>query len=87
MTVSGSAGAAELLGAAPRGPWGLLIGPEGGFSDAERALLSGYDFVRRAGLGPRILRADTAVVAGLTLLQALAGDWRRASVPEAPEKP
>ena len=54
---------------------GLLIGPEGGFSDAERATLLRSPFVRPISLGPRILRADTAAVAGLALIQALAGDW------------
>lgn len=57
-------------------PWALLTGPEGGFAEEERANLSRLPFVRRASLGPRILRADTAVIAGLAILQALAGDWR-----------
>lgn len=54
---------------------GLLIGPEGGFSEAERAALLACPFVRPISLGPRILRADTAAVAALALIQALAGDW------------
>jgi 16S rRNA (uracil1498-N3)-methyltransferase len=57
-------------------PVGILIGPEGGFSDAERALLLEQDFVVPISLGPRILRADTAAVAALTLVQAIIGDWR-----------
>ena len=57
-------------------PVGLLIGPEGGFSDAERALLHAQDFVVPISLGPRILRADTAAVAALALVQAIIGDWR-----------
>ncbi len=57
------------------GPWAILIGPEGGFSDAERARLSGLDFAHSVALGPRILRADTAAVAALTLWQARLGDW------------
>ena len=57
-------------------PIGLLIGPEGGFSDAERAVLLAQDFVVPISLGPRILRADTAAVAALALLQAIIGDWR-----------
>ena len=57
-------------------PVGLLVGPEGGFSDAERALLLAQDFVVPISLGPRILRADTAAVAALALLQAIIGDWR-----------
>lgn len=57
------------------GPWAILIGPEGGFSDAERARLRGLDFAHPVALGPRILRADTAAVAALTLWQARLGDW------------
>lgn len=57
-------------------PVGILIGPEGGFSDAERELLLDQDFVVPISLGPRILRADTAAVAALTLVQAIIGDWR-----------
>lgn len=54
----------------------LLIGPEGGFSGDERALLLKQANIIRLSLGPRILRADTAAVAGLALLQSIAGDWR-----------
>ena len=57
-------------------PVGLLIGPEGGFSDEERKLLLGQPFVIPISLGPRILRADTAAVAALALVQATIGDWR-----------
>jgi 16S rRNA (uracil1498-N3)-methyltransferase len=57
-------------------PVGILIGPEGGFSDDERELLLAQDFVVPISLGPRILRADTAAVAALTLVQAIIGDWR-----------
>ena len=57
----------------------LLIGPEGGFDPTERASLVAHRAVRRVSLGPRILRADTAAVAGLTLLQAVLGDWRAAA--------
>ena len=57
-------------------PVGILIGPEGGFSDEERALLLSQDFVVPISLGPRILRADTAAVAALALVQAIIGDWR-----------
>lgn len=53
----------------------LLIGPEGGFSEAERQLLRNLDFVTAIPLGPRILRADTAAVAALALIQAAIGDW------------
>lgn len=59
-----------------KAPAAILIGPEGGFSDAERARLLGLPFVSPISLGPRILRADTAAVAALTMWQALAGDWQ-----------
>ena len=54
----------------------LLVGPEGGFSEAERSLLRGLDFVTAIPLGPRILRADTAAVAAMAIIQATLGDWR-----------
>jgi 16S rRNA (uracil1498-N3)-methyltransferase len=57
-------------------PVGILVGPEGGFSDAERTLLLSQDFVVPISLGPRILRADTAAVAALAVVQATIGDWR-----------
>ena len=53
----------------------LLIGPEGGFDPTERAILLAASNVLRISLGPRILRADTAAVAGLALVQAVLGDW------------
>ncbi|MFD2740238.1 16S rRNA (uracil(1498)-N(3))-methyltransferase [Sulfitobacter aestuarii] len=56
-------------------PWAILIGPEGGFSDAERARLRGLDHAHAVTLGPRILRADTAAVAALALWQQGLGDW------------
>lgn len=55
---------------------GLLVGPEGGFSDAERRQLHALPFVTAIPLGPRILRADTAAVAALAVIQAAIGDWR-----------
>jgi 16S rRNA (uracil1498-N3)-methyltransferase len=58
-----------------RGPLAVLIGPEGGFSEAERRTLHGLDFVTPIPLGPRILRADTAAVAALAVVQAVLGDW------------
>ncbi|MCA3451255.1 MAG: 16S rRNA (uracil(1498)-N(3))-methyltransferase [Rhodobacter sp.] len=64
-----------LLAAGPPGPWAILIGPEGGFSDRERAALRAMPQVVPVGLGPRILRADTAAVAALTLWQSVLGDW------------
>ncbi len=54
---------------------GLLIGPEGGFSDTERETLRALPFVTAIPLGPRILRADTAAVAALTAVQMTKGDW------------
>jgi 16S rRNA (uracil1498-N3)-methyltransferase len=57
-------------------PVGLLIGPEGGFSDDERQRLLAQPFVIPISLGPRILRADTAAVAALAVVQATIGDWR-----------
>jgi 16S rRNA (uracil1498-N3)-methyltransferase len=54
----------------------VLIGPEGGFSDDERALILQRAATVRLALGPRILRADTAAVAALTLVQTVLGDWR-----------
>jgi 16S rRNA (uracil1498-N3)-methyltransferase len=57
-------------------PLALIIGPEGGFAEEERAALLKLTNVVRLSLGPRILRADTAAVAALTLIQAVLGDWR-----------
>jgi 16S rRNA (uracil1498-N3)-methyltransferase len=67
--------ARPLIQAAKSGPAAVLIGPEGGFSPEERERLRGLPFVIPVGLGPRILRADTAAIAALTLWQAAAGDW------------
>jgi 16S rRNA (uracil1498-N3)-methyltransferase len=58
------------------GPVAVLVGPEGGFEEAERELLAAQPFVTRISLGPRILRADTAAVAALALVNAALGDWR-----------
>jgi 16S rRNA (uracil1498-N3)-methyltransferase len=57
-------------------PVSVLVGPEGGFAAEERAALMALPNVIRLALGPRILRADTAAVAALTLVQAVLGDWR-----------
>jgi len=57
------------------GPLAVLIGPEGGFSEAERAMLRREAFVTPIPLGPRVLRADTAAVAALAVIQATIGDW------------
>jgi 16S rRNA (uracil1498-N3)-methyltransferase len=64
------------LGALRTPKLALLVGPEGGFSADERALLRSRPFTLAISLGPRILRADTAAVAALALLNAVAGDWR-----------
>lgn len=57
-------------------PAAILIGPEGGFDDTERAMLHAHAATRAVALGPRILRAETAAVAALALWMAVAGDWR-----------
>jgi 16S rRNA (uracil1498-N3)-methyltransferase len=54
----------------------VLIGPEGGFAEEERALLLRQKRILRLALGPRILRADTAAVAALALVQSSLGDWK-----------
>ena len=72
----GAPPAAAALAARRPGPWAVLIGPEGGFAPEEAARLRGLPFVLPVTLGPRILRADTAAVAALTLWQATLGDWR-----------
>jgi 16S rRNA (uracil1498-N3)-methyltransferase len=68
-------GAGRALSGHDSGKWAILIGPEGGFSDPERARLSAAPFVTPISLGPRVLRADTAAVAALTLWQSTLGDW------------
>ncbi len=67
---------AALAAVPPRSPLAVLVGPEGGFADDERAALLRLPNVVRLALGPRILRADTAAVAALALVQAVIGDWR-----------
>ena len=58
-----------------KGPWAIFIGPEGGFSQAERDRLCAMNGAHPISLGPRILRADTAAVAALALWQSTLGDW------------
>jgi len=65
----------NLLPQLKSGKYGLLIGPEGGFSDDEHHMLKAAGFAKAISLGPRILRADTAAVAALACLQAWVGDW------------
>jgi 16S rRNA (uracil1498-N3)-methyltransferase len=74
---TGGVPAMAALADAGVGPWSILIGPEGGFSPEERDRLRALPFTTAVSLGPRILRADTAAVAALTLWQAAVGDWER----------
>lgn len=81
LVVCDESGAGEPIGTVaarlPRGPIALLVGPEGGFAETELDHLGKLSFAVRIGLGPRVLRADTAALAALAVLQAVAGDWRR----------
>jgi 16S rRNA (uracil1498-N3)-methyltransferase len=61
----------------PPGPVALLVGPEGGFDETELDAIGKLSFVTRVGLGPRVLRAETATLAAVAVFQAIAGDWRR----------
>ncbi len=74
-------GKGEPLGRAamrmPRGPMAFLVGPEGGFDETELDAVGNLSFVTRIGLGPRVLRAETAALAAVAVFQAIAGDWRR----------
>jgi 16S rRNA (uracil1498-N3)-methyltransferase len=74
----GGAPLAQVLATLPDGPLAVLVGPEGGFAPEERALLARLPFARPVGLGPRILRAETAAIAALAIVQAIRGDWARA---------
>ena len=64
----------EAFAPAP-GPAAILIGPEGGFTDEERAAIRALPQAKPVSLGPRILRADTAALAAVSLWMAAAGDW------------
>jgi 16S rRNA (uracil1498-N3)-methyltransferase len=59
------------------GPAAILIGPEGGFTEEERAAIRALPQARPVSLGPRILRADTAALAAISLWMGAAGDWSR----------
>lgn len=72
---------ARVLAEAPPAPWAVLVGPEGGFTSRELDGFRKLPFCRSASLGPRILRAETAAIAALAVLLALAGDWRDHHVP------
>lgn len=63
--------------AAHSGPAALLVGPEGGFDEAERAAIRALPQARPVSLGPRILRGETAAIAGCALWMAVAGDWKK----------
>ncbi len=69
------AGGVPMAGAIAPGPAAILIGPEGGFTDEERAAIRALPQARGVSLGPRILRAETAAVAAIALWMAVAGDW------------
>jgi 16S rRNA (uracil1498-N3)-methyltransferase len=71
-----SASPLEALAAQETRPLAVLIGPEGGFEPEERAALLAKPFVLPISLGPRVMRADTAAVAALALVNASLGDWR-----------
>lgn len=71
-------GGAPLLDVAKPGPAAILIGPEGGFTPEERAAIRSLPQAKGVSLGPRILRADTAMAAAVSLWMAAAGDWRQA---------
>lgn len=74
------AGGEPLVRAAEiRGPAAILIGPEGGFTDAERDRIRAVPRARAVSLGPRILRADTAALAAISLWMATSGDWGKPS--------
>jgi 16S rRNA (uracil1498-N3)-methyltransferase len=73
--VAALAAARRDVGSGPL-PLAVVVGPEGGFAAAERAALLRLPNVARLALGPRILRADTAAVAALALVQSVLGDWR-----------
>ena len=74
---NGGAPAAAAF-AAHSGPAALLVGPEGGFDDAERAAIRAHPAARPITLGPRILRGETAAIGGLALWMGVAGDWSAA---------
>jgi len=67
----------EAAAKLPPGPMALFVGPEGGFDETELDAVGKLSFVTRIGLGPRVLRAETAALAAVGVFQAIAGDWRR----------
>ena len=73
-------GGGPMIEVASPGPAAILIGPEGGFADEERDLIRAVPAAKAVSLGPRILRAETAAIAALSLWMAAAGDWGRHTV-------
>jgi len=69
--------AEALAGFPPGAQAALFVGPEGGFTDRELDALGKLPIVTRVGLGPRVLRAETAALAALAVFQAISGDWSR----------
>ena len=67
--------AEALAGGERGGKWAMLVGPEGGFDDAERAAIRAHPASVAISLGPRILRGETAAIAGMAVWMAEAGDW------------
>jgi 16S rRNA (uracil1498-N3)-methyltransferase len=76
-TGGGEPVAAMLATVTPGQPAAILIGPEGGFAERELDAIGKLPIVNRVGLGPRVLRAETAALAALAVFQAIAGDWCR----------
>jgi 16S rRNA (uracil1498-N3)-methyltransferase len=70
----------EAAARLPPGPVALFVGPEGGFDETELDAFGKLSFVTRVGLGPRVLRAETATLAAVAVFQAIAGDWRRSRI-------
>ncbi len=72
---------ATALATAEPGPWAVLVGPEGGFAEPEIDAMRKLPFVVPVGLGPRVLRSDTAALAALAVFQARVGDWGAGRAP------
>ena len=84
LVVCDESGAGEPISDAaarlPPGPVALLVGPEGGLDETELDAFGKLSFVTRVGLGPRVLRGETAALAAVAVFQAIAGDWRRVRI-------
>lgn len=76
---------AGLDAASRAAPWAILTGPEGGFARAELDRIAALPAALAVGLGPRILRADTAALAAMAVWQAALGDWRESGPPRVPD--